>query len=78
MLLGCQPRDISDVSLSGAGHGAQLGSPGARIPREMCAMWDRQIHRTAELSASWLLGVPWVTAPLPSVLQVSSGGEKQG
>lgn len=32
-------------------------------------MWDRQIHIIAELSASWLLCVPWVTALLPSVLQ---------
>lgn len=69
MLLGCQSRDIPDASLSRAGHGAQLGSPGARIPREMCAMWDRQIHTIAELSASCLLHVPWVTALLPSVLQ---------
>lgn len=78
MLLGCQPRDIPDASLSGAGHRAQLGSPGARIPWEMCAKWDRQIYRIAELSASWLLRVPWVTVLLPSVLQDFLGWGETG
>lgn len=32
MLLGCQPRDIPDASLSRAGHGAQLGSLGLGSP----------------------------------------------
>lgn len=47
MLLGCQPRDI--LVQGWARSPARI--PGARIPREMCAMWDRQIHIIAELSA---------------------------